>query len=232
MTGSDTIADVRRVYQGSDGDATKALYARLTTLGPRGDIAVNLFRACKASERAKVYRGGGHRGQAYERKQWAMDNLCTMLVACADQVGIEWGWGVDSKQAFHQHVLYAELPTGQVSFHTAARGKGPTHAKAWDGVPGQSADRICRWIGRLLAPAAPKLTPLESGLQKLGDGEAKLIALYAVHAERDDLCKPWGLSYAEEDALRLHFAHKIERAWLAGGFTGNFAAMSAPKEDA
>ena len=57
------------VYRASDGEATKRLYVELELLGPAGVIALNLFRACKNSERAKAYRGGnGHgsyRSQAY-----------------------------------------------------------------------------------------------------------------------------------------------------------------------
>ena len=49
---------VMQTYQGSDGEATRALYAELQQRGPVGVIAVNLFRAQKNSARAKVYRGG------------------------------------------------------------------------------------------------------------------------------------------------------------------------------
>lgn len=52
------LVDVVRIYDGSDGDATKALYERLAKLGAIGEIALNLFRAHKNSARAKVYRGG------------------------------------------------------------------------------------------------------------------------------------------------------------------------------
>lgn len=151
------IADVLRVYLGSDGDATKALYAQLETLGPVGVIAVNLFRAQKNSERAKVYRGGGYRGMAYDRKQWAMDNLAAALAAHAEGAGIGWGWGDDPAQPMHRAVLYVDLPTGQVSFHTAARGTGPDYPGAWDGMPGQSPDRICRWVARLFAAHQPAI---------------------------------------------------------------------------
>lgn len=145
--------DVYRIYQGSDGDATKRLYEELRKHGMIGALAVELFRAQKASERAKVYRGGirgkgSFRGMAYDRKQWAMDNLCRQLVQSCGLY--EWGWGVDEKQEYHRHVLYVDLPTGQVSFHTDARGAGPDYGKPWDGVLGQSADRICRWVGRVL----------------------------------------------------------------------------------
>lgn len=144
---SAVIADVIRVYQGSDGEATKALYARLVQFGAPGEIAINLFRAQKASERAKVYRRG-YRGMAYDKKQWSMDNLCAALTTHgADLV---WGWGEDEKQAVHRHVLYIDLPTGQASFHTDRRGAGPDYPGAWDGVPGQGPDRIIRFVARVI----------------------------------------------------------------------------------
>jgi hypothetical protein len=146
------IADVLRIYRGSDGEATRALYDCLGKLGAEGEVAVNLFRACKSSERAKVYRGGrnGYRGAAYDRKQWSMDNLAKILVEHAEALGLRWGWGCDAAQDFHRDVLYVDLPTGQVSFHTAGRGVGPDYPDQWDGRRGQSADRICRWVARLL----------------------------------------------------------------------------------
>lgn len=149
------LVQVARVYQGSDGDATKALYARLETFGPIGTVAVNLFRAQKASERAKVYHGGirgrgSYRSMAYDRKQWAMDNLAAALAQHAEALGIAWGWGEDAKQDYHRCVLYVDLPTGQVSFHTAARSQGPDYPGQWDGVRGQSVDRIVRWVARVL----------------------------------------------------------------------------------
>jgi hypothetical protein len=142
---SAALAEVMSIYRGSDGAATRALYARLDGLGPIGVVAVNLFRAQKCSERAKAYRGRGYKDAAY-----GMDNLAAALGEHAAPLGIVWGWGEDDKQAFHRHVLYVELPTGQVSFHTDKRGAGPDHPGGWDGMAGMSADRIVRWVGRLL----------------------------------------------------------------------------------
>jgi hypothetical protein len=68
------------IYAGSDGEATKRLYAELEALGLVGVIAMNLFRACKASARAKVYRGGGYRGMAYDKKQWSIGQLVEALI--------------------------------------------------------------------------------------------------------------------------------------------------------
>lgn len=152
------MTQVTQVYEGSDGDATKAMYDCLARLGPVGAIAVNLFRAQKSSARAKVYRGGirgkgSYRGMAYERKQWAMDNLAKILAQHGKECGVRWGWGVDDVQEFHKIVLYVDLPTGQVSFHTDSRGAGPDYPDAWDGVKHQSATRICQWVAQILARA-------------------------------------------------------------------------------
>lgn len=145
------LADVLRIYQGSDGEATKALYARLEKLGPKGLVAVNLFRACKCSERAKVYRGRGHRDAAYERKQWSMDNLCKVLREHAVALWIPWGWGYDESQPVYRWVLYVELNVGQVSFHTVNCGDGPKYGKEWDGQRERSATRTCTWVAQILA---------------------------------------------------------------------------------
>src|ERR1051326_7628212 len=110
------------IYNGSDGAATKALYARLELLGPVGLVALNLFRAQKCSERAKVYRGGvpgrgSFKAMAYERKQWSMGNLCKVLQEHAQGLQLRWGWKEDPGQEYYPWVLYVDLPSGQVSFH-------------------------------------------------------------------------------------------------------------------
>lgn len=151
----DILAGIVKVYDGSDGEATKALYDRLQSLGPLGIVATNVFRANKNSARAKVYRGGirgkgSYRGMAYDRKQWAIGNLCTVLGEHAAACEIAWGWGRDDATVKYPHVLYVDLPTGQVSFHSDARLDGPDYLGEWDGIRGMSVDRICRWAAQLL----------------------------------------------------------------------------------
>lgn len=153
------LAEVLAIYEGSDGEATRALYGALAELGAAGAIATNLFRAQKASARAKVYRGGergrgSYRSMAYDRKGWAIDNLCKALAEHAGALSIRWGWGIDGKQAVHAHVLYVDLPTGQVSFHAGWRGSGPDYPAEWDGLKGASPGRICRWVAMLTREAA------------------------------------------------------------------------------
>ncbi len=76
------------IYKGSDGEATRRLYAHLETLGHVGVIAMNLFRAQKTSDRAKKYRGGNARGsyrsQSYETKNWSLGQLVEALIVAED----------------------------------------------------------------------------------------------------------------------------------------------------
>lgn len=152
-------AEIAAVYNASSPEETKALYNRLNVRGGIGVIATNLLRACKNSERAKKYRGGNSNGsyrkQAYDRKQWSIENLDRELRAHAEAIGIVWGWGRDEKQFRHDAVLYVELPTGQVSFHTEARGMGPDFTGKWDEVRGQGATRIIKFAVMVLALPAP-----------------------------------------------------------------------------
>jgi hypothetical protein len=159
VSDAELVTRIYGVFDGSDGDATRALYAELETLGAVGTIAVNLFRAQKSSSRAKVYRGGGYRGMAYDRKGWALDNLCTALGEHAAHLGIAWGWGEDEKQEVHKHVLYVDLPTGQVSYHSGSCGYGPRYNGAWDGIVNASTQRILSWIIRLLSVERDGGTP-------------------------------------------------------------------------
>jgi hypothetical protein len=153
MTG---LVDIAKVYEGSDGEATKALYAELEAKGTVGVVAVNLFRACKCSERAKVYRGRSYKDSAYGRKQWSLENLCKVLEGHAAELGIAWGWGIDAvalaEGGPHYHVLYLEIPTGQVSFHTDVRATGPAYTKEWDGARKMGPGRVCNWVYHILNP--------------------------------------------------------------------------------
>lgn len=137
--------NVLQIYAGSDGEATRALYAKLESFGPLGVVAVNLFRAQKCSARAKVYRGRGYRGAAYDRKDWSLKNLCATLAAHAAELGIVWGWKEDAAQSFHRWVLYVDLPTGQVSFHAERPHSAERYAGDWDHTH-LSAERIVRFI--------------------------------------------------------------------------------------
>jgi hypothetical protein len=110
------------------------------------------LRCEKNSIRAKVYRGRGNVSAAYDTKNWAMGELCRVLVNHSDRLGIMWGWQTDPEQEYHSMVLYVELPGyGQASFHSKDRYEGPDFPKEWDGVRGKSAERIVRFAGDVLA---------------------------------------------------------------------------------
>lgn len=153
------LADVQKTYQGSDGAATRRLYGDLEALGSVGHVAVNLLRACKCSERAKLYkRGPGYITEAYARKDWSVGNLARLLM---ESPVLPWGWGFDDRLRQrgdpHHHVLYVETPFGQVSFHTGTRGPGPDHSRPWDQALGSAPNRVCRWAALLLGDPDVKI---------------------------------------------------------------------------
>lgn len=113
---------VMQVFEGSDGQATKDLYVELEMKGPEGVIAINLFRACKCSWRAKKYYRKVFTGLAYGRKVWSLQNLCDALAQHGEALGFVWGWKKDHAQAVHCWVLYVDIPgIGQASFHNSER---------------------------------------------------------------------------------------------------------------
>lgn len=143
--------DVRQVFEASDAEATRALYAALERRGPVGVVAMNLLRAQKASDRAKVYRGRRFVDAAYEKKAWSMAQLAAALEAAPASFFL-WGWKLDPEPPpLIPWVLYLDLPTGQVSFHARARGLGPEYPREWDGARGLSAERIIAWAQAVLA---------------------------------------------------------------------------------
>jgi hypothetical protein len=140
------LKSVSEVYYGSNSADTARVMRELQRR-PGGLIAVLLFRAQKASSRAKKYKGGikdgpSYRNLAYQKKDECIGNLCMALM---EQSEFTWGWGLDDKVSSGsgpKHVLYVDLPTGQVSFHNYAKYKGPDYSGEWDGVRGASEDRI------------------------------------------------------------------------------------------
>ena len=129
---------IRQAYRGSDGQLTLRVYGDLLSSGPNGELAVLLLRAMKASSRAKVYRKRQHTRLSYERKAESIKLLAEFL---EQSDGEFWGWKVDPDQRGFPWVLYCELPTGQVSFHSAQRYSGPDFKGEWD-RSGKSEIRI------------------------------------------------------------------------------------------
>ncbi len=158
-----TLDDILAVYRGSSAEATRALYRRLEALAPRGPIAVKLLQACKASERAKTY-SRRFAAQAYDKKDWAIGELCRALIAEPDVV-TSWGWGRDPKAVGFENVIYVDVPgSGQISFHTEHRRDGPDYRAAWDGAVGNGPTRICLWAAMVIAgvQAEPTRAPSAS----------------------------------------------------------------------
>ena len=52
--------------------------------------------------------------------------------------------GKDEVQSFNMHVLYVDLPNGQVSFHSPERFDGPDYLGEWDGLR-MSEERIIQF---------------------------------------------------------------------------------------
>ncbi len=132
--------DVTAIYEGSNGDLTSALYRHLESLGPRGVVAMNLFRASKCSARAKLYvskrktrTNRGYSNDAYSRKEWSLGLLCRCLAAEASSLRIGWGWSRDESSVGFEDVIYVDLPNGQCSFHNAKRLTGPDYLGQWSG---------------------------------------------------------------------------------------------------
>jgi len=144
-----------RVYFGSNGVATRKYLKELEKLGLEGKIGAGLFRAQKASSRAKKYRGSfpcrngatmSYKKVTYDRKSTALEKLCHLLAA-SDLV---YGWGKDPNCSA-EWVLYVELPQGQVSFHSYERFEGPDHIRDWDKQKGASEDRVIDFCNSLTA---------------------------------------------------------------------------------
>lgn len=143
---------VYSVFAGSDAEKTRELYAKLEALGPSGVLAANLLRAQKCSTRAKDYRRR-HKGDAYGRKQWSIGNACAVLEVNPSLL-VAWGWREDAQFEHFPWVVYFDLPTGQVSFHSPTRGNGPEYPHEWDGVRDASSGRVVRFAESLLDPSA------------------------------------------------------------------------------
>lgn len=112
---------------------------------------MNLFRAQKCSRRAKKYgpySGIGdksYRQMAYDRKAFSLKELTEALEAHGTHLGITYGWGRDEGQTYNKWVLYVDLPdSGQCSFHSPERYKGPDYPGKWDGLR-MSEERILRF---------------------------------------------------------------------------------------
>lgn len=136
---------ITETYNDADSAGIKALYQALGNSGPKGVVAMSLFHSSRWSDRAAACQAipgrGGYKHTITERKAASIDILNTMLMQHGYNLEITWGWTVDPEQPFHAAILCAELPPGQVSFHVAARGIGPTFHN-WVGGKDANAPRV------------------------------------------------------------------------------------------
>jgi len=138
---------VADAYDGSDGALTRRLLKNLEDKELHGCIAAQMFRAQKASSRAKRYKGD-YKGYAYDRKEQEIQKLCVLL---AQQQDWPWGWQRDETDSFApEWLLYVDLPTGQVSWHCCQKLTGETYPGEWDRMPGTSEGRILRFCEAVL----------------------------------------------------------------------------------
>jgi len=152
----------------SDLAAVHAFLSRLRSRGPAGELAALLFQAQRSSSEAKTWRPGGSGSRRrYAIKAEALAAVTQALNTHAGALGITWGWARDAdvirREALLRRgklgpddfenrgpagptwILYADLPCGQVSFHTWQRGVGPDYLRKWDGVRGASVERILQY---------------------------------------------------------------------------------------
>lgn len=142
------IFNPRAVYEGSNGDLTKAFYREMDSRSIHGQLATALFRAQKRSSAAKKYRGRKYTSAAYDVKNWSMSEICRILSALGNEYA--WGWKYDANKVGYEWCLYVVLDQGQVSFHSADRLAGPEYEGEWDGTH-VSADRIIKFCEQVLA---------------------------------------------------------------------------------
>lgn len=112
----------------SNASRTRKFLGHLSRCGDAGKLAAALFRAQKASTRAKAYRSK-HKSFAYDRKGELLEDICNLL--SKETNSIPWGWGIDEGGYYHD-VLYVDLPVGQASFHSTKRFAGPNYQSGWD----------------------------------------------------------------------------------------------------
>ncbi|MEZ2347383.1 hypothetical protein [Terriglobus sp. RCC_193] len=181
----------QHIFDQRSGDVTKAYYTALATCGVEGQLAVALFRAQKRSEAAKSYRRGSSRRASYEVKNWSLSEVCRVLSA-PGAPAFRWGWKHDPKTAGYEWVLYVDLPSGQVSFHSADRlTPAPDYPGKYDGHK-LSRQRILAYCDAIMfdrqcpiieGPQQPPEAPIKSLRRRLQWAEFGAIATLFSDAE-------------------------------------------------
>jgi len=149
---------VKEIYYGSNGGQTRSLFTKLKKQhGQIGEVAILLFKAQKASMRAKE-SFGKYRRYAYERKGVAISQLCRSLEKQSD---IVWGWREDIDEPYAKWVLYLDLPTGQSSFHNTYRVGNNEYWTPWNGGGNSSIDNIIDWLDLLMKDISDGTTEMK-----------------------------------------------------------------------
>lgn len=167
------MSQTARVFARRDGGATMDHCIELALRGAIGSVAVAMYQAQYTSSRAKSYRRRG-RNESYDRKNVTLVRAPGILEAGQ----IVYGWKTDPNQEYHNQVLYVDLPTGQVSFHSATRGYGPDYQGDWDGLQ-ESQSRIFEFCDQVLDMPANSITHMPYGkhvllpLSDIDDGYKK-----------------------------------------------------------
>jgi hypothetical protein len=132
-----------------DPVAVRRYLTVLRSHGPAGEVAARLFQAQRSSSEAKMWRPGGFgRRRRYAVKSEALAALALALTQHAAALHITWGWAEDATAKENlgpAWLFYADLPCGQVSFHSWERSSGPNYPGKWDGFPGASVERILQY---------------------------------------------------------------------------------------
>lgn len=149
---------VAQAFYGSNPGRTRSVLSRLAKCGPPGLLAAACFRAQKASKTGKRRYGRYTReysGYAYARKRDQLQAVASIL-AGHPSLGLVWGWGDDDGNNCAPHVLYVDLPVGQVSWHAEFRG-AQEYPGEWDGQH-RSEQRIIRYCEMTLVdvPEIPR----------------------------------------------------------------------------
>jgi len=94
--------------------------------------------------RANYRRSRNARARDYRRKEAALQEA----VQVAPLANVSFGWVTPDDG---MPIVYFDLSSGQVSFHSATRLAGPDYEGFWDGIRGASAERIQAAIRELIA---------------------------------------------------------------------------------
>lgn len=129
-------------------DQAKSRAANNTRYSEYGDRSTYRWVNYRASRNA--------RQRDYEAKRKAIDEACQ----AAAENGVVFGWA-PSGSLHVPWIVYFELPSGQVSFHSDTRGEGPDYGGSWDGVKDVGAARIQEAINGLLPGSMPPPAPCQ-----------------------------------------------------------------------